>query len=68
MRIVDGKVLDSEGDDPALAGALWCETNCVNRLSKTHKKPVPCEIRGILDTGSLAKFNALIKTRNSCSK
>jgi hypothetical protein len=65
MRIVDGKVLDPEGDDPALAGALWCETNCVNRLSKTHNQPVPCEIRGILATGSLAKFNALINARNS---
>ena len=68
MRIVDGKVLDSEGDDPALAGALWCESNCVNRLSKTHTKPVPCEIRGILDTGSLSKFNALINARNSSNR
>ena len=33
MRILNGKVLRKNTDDPVLASALWCETNNVARLS-----------------------------------
>ena len=65
MRIVDGHVLDPDGDDPSLKSALWCEPNCVTRLSKTHTKHEPCEIRGIIDAGSLGKFEKMLGSTKS---
>ena len=58
MRIVDGGVLDKNGDDPALTKALWCEANSVHHLSKTHTTAVRCDIRSIIDAGPREKFNA----------
>jgi hypothetical protein len=63
MRIVDGRVLDENGDDPTLSKALWCEANSVNHLSHTHTTPVKCDIRSIIDAGSSAKFNASLQGR-----
>ena len=60
MRIVDGHVLDADGDDPSLSSALWCEPNSVTRLSKTHTLRVPCEIRGIMDAGPKVKFQKML--------
>ena len=62
MRIVDGHVLDADGDDPSLSSAIWCEPNSVTRLSKTHTRRVPCEIRGIMDAGSKGKFQKMLAT------
>ena len=65
MRIVDGHVINPDGDDPSLKSALWCEPNCVTRLSKTHTKHEPCEIRGIIDAGSLGKFEKMLGSTKS---
>jgi len=65
MRIVDGHVIDPDGDDPSLKSALWCEPNCVTRLSKTHTKHEPCEIRSIIDAGSLGKFEKMLANTKS---
>ena len=56
MRVTDGKVLRKDTDDPALARALWCETDDVTRLSATFTVPQECEIRSIIDSGPLSKF------------
>jgi hypothetical protein len=56
MRIVNGKVLDQDTDDPVLASAYWCETNDVTRLSTKFPKAEKCEIRGIIDAGGMTKF------------
>ncbi len=56
MRILNGKVLRKNTDDPVLASALWCETNNVARLSSQFTNAEPCEIRGIIDAGPMSKF------------
>jgi hypothetical protein len=56
MRIVNGKVLLKNSDDPVLASALWCETNDVARLSSQFTNAETCEIRGIIDAGPMSKF------------
>jgi hypothetical protein len=56
MRVTDGKVLRRDTDDPVLAGALWCETNDVTKLSRAFSAAQTCEIRGIIDAGPMSKF------------
>ncbi len=56
MRVTDGKVLNRDTDDPVLAGALWCETNDVTKLSHDFSAAQTCEIRGIIDAGPMSKF------------
>ncbi len=56
MRILNGKVLNKGTDDPVLASALWCETNDVSKLSTVFTHPEPCEIRTIIDSGTMSKF------------
>jgi hypothetical protein len=56
MRVTDGKVLHRDTDDPVLAGALWCETNDVTKLSHAFPAAQTCEIRGIIDAGPMSKF------------
>ena len=68
MRVVNGNVLDPDGDDPALVSAIWCEANCIIRLSTRYNKPVQCEIKTIIDSGPMTKFKALIAKRNAHEK
>jgi hypothetical protein len=56
MRIVNGKVLGKNTEDPVLASALWCEPNDVTKLSAKFTKPETCEIRSIIDAGDMSKF------------
>jgi hypothetical protein len=56
MRIVNGKVLLKNSDDPVLTSALWCETNDVTKLSSRFSAAETCEIRGIIDAGPISKF------------
>ena len=56
MRIVNGKVLFKNSDDPVLTSALWCETNDVTKLSSRFSAAETCEIRGIIDAGPISKF------------
>jgi hypothetical protein len=56
MRIVNGKVLGKNTEDPVLASALWCEPNDVTKLSAKFKKAETCEIRSIVDAGDMSKF------------
>jgi hypothetical protein len=56
MRIVNGKVLFKNSDDPVLTSALWCETNDVTKLSSRFYTAETCEIRGIIDVGPMSKF------------
>ena len=60
MRIVNGKVLGKNTEDPVLASALWCEPNDVTKLALDAKKkrlgPQTCEIRSIVDAGDMSKF------------
>jgi hypothetical protein len=60
MRIVNGKVLGKNTEDPVLASALWCEPNDVTKLALDAKKkrlgPQTCEIRSIIDAGDMSKF------------
>ena len=68
MRVVKGNVIDPDGDDPAIASALWCEANCIIRLSKRYSKPIQCEIKTIIDAGPMTKFKALLARRNAHEK
>ena len=56
MRILNGKVLRKNTDDPVLTSALWCETNDVTRLSSRFKYAETCDIRAIIDAGPMSKF------------
>ena len=58
MRVTDGKVLRKDTDDPVLAGALWCKTDDVTKLSKDkqHRKAQECEIRSIIAAGPMSQF------------
>ena len=56
MRILNGKVLGKNTEDPVLASALWCEPNNVAKLSVKFTNPETCEIRSIIDAGDMSKF------------
>jgi hypothetical protein len=56
MRILNGKVLGKNTEDPVLASALWCEPNNVAKLSVKFTNPETCEIRSIIDAGAMSKF------------
>ncbi len=61
MKIVDGQVIDAEGDK-ALAEAAWCNPNSVDELKPRHK-PQEIKIKYVLDAGSYRKFKKILQAR-----
>ncbi len=47
MRVLNGKDIDKDTEDPVLASACWCEIGDVTQLCAEFTKPHPCEIIAI---------------------